>query len=86
MADFLNGENLEALERFREALKLFRKATHKRKIFMPDIQGLLASLCLLREGDANLLKELAGWLEDAERNSTYNPSYVGILPLRRCPP
>ena len=81
MADFLNGENLEALERFREALKLFRKATHKRKIFMPDIQGLLASLCLLREGDPALLKELAGWLEDAERDSNFNPSYVGILAI-----
>ncbi len=42
MAAFLSGRNQEALEHFREALKLFRKATHKRKIFMPDIQGLLA--------------------------------------------
>ena len=60
MAEFLSGRNQEALGHFREALKLFRKATHKRKIFMPDIQGLLAPLCLLREGDPSLMGELGG--------------------------
>ena len=81
MAEFLSGRNQEALGHFREALKLFRKATHKRKIFMPDIQGLLAPLCLLREGDPSLMGELEGWIEDAERDAAINPSHVGTLAI-----
>ena len=81
MAEFLSGRNQEALGHFREALKLFRKATHKRKIFLPDIQGLLAPLCVLRESDPSLMGELEGWIEDAERDASLNPSYVGTLAI-----
>ncbi|GEO36027.1 hypothetical protein SAE02_01750 [Skermanella aerolata] len=82
MVDFLSGRNAEALGRFREALRLFRKATHKRKIFLPDIQGLLASLCLLREGDPSLMRELGSWLNDADRDSGFNPNYIGFWAIR----
>ena len=48
---------------------------------MPDIQGLLAPLCLLREGDPSLTGELEGWIEDAERDGAANPCHVGILAI-----
>ncbi|UEM23376.1 DEAD/DEAH box helicase [Skermanella mucosa] len=76
MAHFTCGRNTEALAGFREGLKLFRKSTHKRKIFLPDIEGLLAMLCILREGDSALIPELMGWVEDAGRD-TFGSSNLG---------
>src|SRR4051812_2846202 len=81
MAAFLTDRNGDALEHFREALKLFRKAAHKRKIFLSDIEGLLALLCLLRENDPNLTGELEGWIDDAQREGPANPGFVGILAI-----
>ncbi|WP_158045131.1 DEAD/DEAH box helicase [Skermanella pratensis] len=78
MADFTCGHNTEALARFREGLKLYRKSTRKRKIFLPDIEGLLAMLCILREGDPALIPELQGWVEDTRRESWPGPNQGGV--------
>ena len=78
MTDFLCGRNTEALAKFREGLKLFRKSTRRRKIFLPDTEGLLAMLCILREGNPALIPELLGWVEDAGRDTWPGSTQGGV--------
>ncbi|MGZ8282601.1 MAG: hypothetical protein ACXWUN_06565 [Allosphingosinicella sp.] len=40
--EFLAGRNAEAIEHYREALKLYRKHVHKRKVFLGGSHGLFS--------------------------------------------
>jgi superfamily II DNA or RNA helicase len=51
---FLDGRNDAALEHFRTALKLHRKALGKRKIFLDDLPAVFFLMALLRANEAEI--------------------------------
>ncbi|CAH2602818.1 ATP-dependent helicase [Rhodovastum atsumiense] len=55
---FLAGDNAAALELYRAALKLRRKQTGKRKLFLDGLHGLCFGMALLRANDAALHAEI----------------------------
>jgi SNF2 family DNA or RNA helicase len=54
---FLKGDYATTIARGREALKLYKKKTGKRKIYFDSLSGLFPVLALLQEGSATSLKE-----------------------------
>lgn len=68
--DFLEGRNDEALVRFRAALKLFKKASGKRKIFFDGMNGLLFLFALIRADDRKLYSEAQTCLEAVDLDDT----------------
>ena len=68
--EFLAGHNEEAIEHYRDALKLYRKHVRKRKVFLGGSPGLFFLMALLRAGGAALHAEIqaavdVAWREDA---------------------
>lgn len=61
--EFLAGRNAEAIEHYREALKLYRLHVHKRKVFLGGSHGLFFLMALLRAGDVTLHAEVQGALD-----------------------
>ena len=69
---FLEGRNAAAIQRYRDALKLHRKQTGKRKVFLDGVHGLLFLMALLRANDAALQAEIqAGIDATASTGSPY---------------
>jgi hypothetical protein len=54
---FLKGNYATTIEKGREALKLYKKKTGKRKIYFDSLSGIFPVLALLQEGSATSLKE-----------------------------
>ncbi|MDJ0726966.1 MAG: DEAD/DEAH box helicase [Prochloraceae cyanobacterium] len=54
---FLEGNHQEAIENYAVALKTFRKATGKRKVFFDSIAGIFFILALLKNGSPEKLKQ-----------------------------
>jgi superfamily II DNA or RNA helicase len=81
---FLNGDNDEALGHFRQALKLYRKETRRRKIFFSGANGLLFLLALLRANDRALYPEIQANLDAiaSDGNPLANPFNGGFGALQ----
>ncbi len=60
---FLVGENAQAIELYRGALKALRKQAGKRKLFLPGTHGLLFLMALLQANDAALHAEIQAGLD-----------------------
>ena len=61
--EFLCARNAEAIEHYREALRLYRLHVHKRKVFLGGSHGLFFLLALLRAGDVALHAEIQAALD-----------------------
>ncbi len=80
--DFLEGRNDEALARCRMALKLFKKARGKRKIFFDGMNGMLFLLALIRANDPTLYPEAQTNLDAVQfESSVYSPGFGAIQAL-----
>ncbi|MGI4943462.1 MAG: DEAD/DEAH box helicase [Janthinobacterium lividum] len=79
---FLAGRNGEALEHFRAALKLHRKAVGKRKIFLDGMPAVFAIMALLRAGDPALQAETQAALEASLTSaSNYQGAFLALQVL-----
>ncbi|MFZ1413268.1 MAG: DEAD/DEAH box helicase [Defluviicoccus sp.] len=67
---FLTGRNADAIEHYREALKLYRKHVHKRKVFLQGSHGLFFLMALLRASDVAVHAEIQAALDAAWREDT----------------
>ena len=61
--DFLSGRNDDAIDHYRTSLKLYRKHSGKRKIFLSGCNGLFCLLALLRANDPALHSEIQAGLD-----------------------
>lgn len=77
---FLDARNADALQHYREALKLRRKQVGKRKVFLDDLHGLLFVLALLGANDAGVLAEAQAGLDAASRTESHYAA--GFLALQ----
>ena len=77
---FLEGDNAAALQHYRAALKLHRKQTGKRKVFLDGVHGLLFLMALLRANEAGLPAEAQAGLDVATRNAS--PYFAGFLAMQ----
>ena len=76
---FIEARNDEALERFRTALKLHRKALGKRKIFLDGVPAVFFLMALLRANDAALQTEIQAAFESVlGRDSIYGGAFVAL--------
>jgi superfamily II DNA or RNA helicase len=79
---FLQSDRTVAIEHFRLALKLRRKTTGKRKVFLEDIHGLFFIMAMLAENDAALHGELQSGLDAAAATSSqYGAGYAAMRAL-----
>ncbi len=79
---FLGACDADALQHYREALKLHRKQSGKRKVFLSDVHGLLFVLALLGANDAGLLSEAQAGLDSATRtDSHYAAGFLALQAL-----
>ncbi|MFC1837180.1 SNF2-related protein [Thermodesulfobacteriota bacterium] len=61
--DFMLGRNDRALELFEKDLALLRKIGGRRRMFFPNIAGLLFILALLKTGDAGNFGRIRGFID-----------------------
>ena len=61
--DFLSGRNDDAIDHYRTSLKLYRRHSGKRKIFLSGCNGLFCLLALLRANDPALHSEIQAGLD-----------------------
>ncbi len=66
---FVEGRNAEAIERFRELLRLYKRHCGRRKVFFNASNGLFFLLALLKAGDAALHGEIQSSLDAVDRES-----------------
>ncbi len=66
---FLEGRNAEAIERFRESLRLYKRHCGRRKVFFNASNGLFFLMALLKTGDAGLHGEIQSSLDAVDRES-----------------
>ena len=79
---FLEDRNGAALEHFRTALKLHRKALGKRKIFLDGVPAVFAVMALLHAGDPTLQAEIQAALEASlASQSTYHGAFLALQAL-----
>ena len=76
---FLGGRNDDALDHFRTALKLHRKALGKRKIFLDGVPAVFFLMALLRANDATLQAEIQAAFESVRsRDSIYGGAFIAL--------
>ncbi len=79
---FLQDRNGEALDHFRAALKLHRKALGKRKIFLDGMPALFAIMALLRASDPALQAETQAAIEASlTTQSSYQGAFFALQAL-----
>ena len=80
--NFLEGRNDEALTHFRLALKLFKKASGKRKIFFDGFYGMTFLFALIRANDPTLYPEAQTYLEIINLEHTaFSPGFIALHAL-----
>jgi superfamily II DNA or RNA helicase len=81
--DFLEGRNDEALERFRQALKLYKKEVGKRKVFFSGAHGMFFLLALIKANDPALYLEAQANLDgmNHEIYPIFGPGFLAIQAL-----
>jgi superfamily II DNA or RNA helicase len=55
---FFKGNNLQAISRFEEGLRQFRKILDQRSAYYPDLMGILYPLALMKDGMKEMSKKL----------------------------
>lgn len=82
---FLAGDHQKAIACYTSALKSFKKATKKRKVFFDDIGGIFFILALLQEGSAARLQEAESYcvIMAANSNSWLDYVYTWLLQALR---
>ncbi len=79
---FLEGRNEAALQHYRDALKLHRKQTGKRKLFLDGPHGLFFLMALLRANDAGLHAEMQAGIDAAlSTPSVYASGFLALQAL-----
>lgn len=68
---FLEADNADAIQHYRDALKLHRKQTGKHKVFLADVHGMLFVLALLGANDAGILVEAEAGLDAVTRTDSH---------------
>jgi len=61
--DFMRGNNEQALKLFEWDLQHLKKIAGRRRIFFPDIAGLLFVLALLKKGDAGCFRRIRQFID-----------------------
>lgn len=80
--EFLADRNAGALENFRTALKLHRKALGKRKVFLDGVPAVFAVMALLHAGDPGLQPEIQAALEALVATpSNYQGAFLALQSL-----
>lgn len=79
---FIEARNDEALERFRTALRLHRKALGKRKIFLDGVPAVFFLMALLRANDAALQTEIQAAFEPCSAETRFTAGHSSRW--RRC--
>ena len=79
---FVGGQNEAALAQFRDALKLRRKRLGKRKLFLPDEQGLFFLMAMLRGNNAALHPEMQAGIDAALSAQARAPYDGGLLAMQ----
>ena len=79
---FLRSCNEEALQHYRDALKLHRKQVGKRRVFLDGVHGLFFLMALLRANDAALQAEAqAGFDAELSNPSAYAGGFRALQAL-----
>jgi hypothetical protein len=80
--DFLSGRNDAATAHYRESLKLYRKHSGKRKVFLSGTNGLFCLLALLRANDPGLHAEIQTGLDAvAHEGNRYSGGFHALQAL-----
>ncbi len=79
---FLEGRNEAALTLYRDALKLLRKRSGRRKLFLQEEHGLLFLMALLRANDSRLHAEIQTGLDAAMAESEAAAHDGGLLAMQ----
>ncbi|MFL5256328.1 MAG: hypothetical protein ACJ8AI_26205, partial [Rhodopila sp.] len=79
---FLAGENAEAIDLYRAALKLRRKKAGKRKLFVDGMHGLFFLMALLRANDAAVYPEIQAGIDMLPlEDRPYRMAWTGLQTL-----
>jgi superfamily II DNA or RNA helicase len=79
---FLAGENAAAIDLYRAALKLRRKNSGKRKLFVEGMHGLFFLMALLRANDPALYPEIQAGIDMLPRlDRPYPQAWAGLQTL-----
>jgi superfamily II DNA or RNA helicase len=79
---FLSGRNDEAIAHYRESLKLHRKHSGKRKLFLSGSNGLFCLLALLRANQPDLQAEIQTGLDAvAHEGNRYSGGFQALQAL-----
>ncbi|MEI8396450.1 MAG: DEAD/DEAH box helicase [Rhodospirillaceae bacterium] len=80
--DFLEGRNDEALNHYRQALKLYKKESGKRKIFFNGSNGIFFLLALIRANDPAFFTEIQANLDGVNHDGNmFSPGFSAIQAL-----
>ncbi|MEW5804047.1 MAG: DEAD/DEAH box helicase [bacterium] len=74
--DFLSGKNDQAINRFQEALKLYRKDARQKKLYFTHIGGIFFILGLMKTGRPASMRETLDYIHIVEEKQ-YNNEYLG---------
>ncbi|TYQ29693.1 DEAD/DEAH box helicase [Pseudanabaena sp. UWO310] len=68
---FLKGDRELAIAKFRQSLKMIRKATGKRQVYLSGEPGLFFILALIQDGTAEAMREAEGYASIMNRQTNH---------------
>ncbi|MDG3493305.1 MULTISPECIES: DEAD/DEAH box helicase [Pseudanabaena] len=68
---FLKGDRELAIAKFRQSLKIIRKATGKRQVYLSGEPGLFFILALIQDGTAEAMREAEGYASIMNRQTNH---------------